>query len=341
MAGLSDRPAVPAASMVFRRRRHHRHPGRRAAARGTDRRSRPGRLARVVVAVRGQPPRGWRSRARPRCRRAHWPGWSPACKPERPGIALRQPWKPSRALSPVSVTIVDDRGAQLLALTERGVSGEVLGTEMLVHLRVDPVPGPEAGWVELQGHDGTAARLFPSPRAAARAAQPRPAQVTAATWTVIAGATLRADGPRLHRGIGVTLPEVDGVSIHLDTLVSRPSGWHLYLHSSRPRVRGRDGQRKKGLIAVYAEDDRGLQVPGQLRQEHQCPRERGGRRGTRREPRRAHSPVHTSSGPARLEPQADIPGSTRGDTGRPCDRPNLTQDGSTRARKARQRVSLS
>lgn len=147
-----------------------------------------------------------------------------------------------RALA-ASVTIVDDRGARY-ALTERGVSAEVLGTEMLVHLRVDPVPGPEAGWVKLQGHDGTAARVFPSPRATARAAQSRPAQVTAATWTVIAGATLRADGPQLHRGIGVTLPAVDGVSIHLDTLVSLPSGWHLYLHSSRPRARSRDGQRK-------------------------------------------------------------------------------------------------
>jgi hypothetical protein len=155
-----------------------------------------------------------------------------------------------------SVTIIDDRGARY-ALTERGVSGEVLGTEMLVHLRVNPAPGPEAGWVELQGHDGTAARLFPSPRAIARTAQPRPAQVTAARWTAIAGAVLRADGPQLHRGIGVTLPEADGVSIHLDTLVSLPTGWHLYLHSSRPRARGRDGRRKKSLIAVHAEDDRG------------------------------------------------------------------------------------
>jgi hypothetical protein len=160
-----------------------------------------------------------------------------------------------RALA-ASVTIIDDRGARY-ALTERGVSAEVLGTEMLMHLRVNPVPGPEAGWVELQGHDGTAARLFPAPRAIARAAQPRPAQVTAATWTAIAGAVLRADGPQLHRGIGVTLPEADGVSIHLDTLVSLPYGWHLYLHSSRPRARGRDDRRKKSLIAVHAEDDRG------------------------------------------------------------------------------------
>jgi hypothetical protein len=158
-----------------------------------------------------------------------------------------------RALA-ASVTIIDDRGARY-ALTERGVSGEVRGTEMLVHLRVNPVPGPEAGWVELQGHDGTAARLFPSPRAIARAAQPRPAQVTAATWTAIAGAVLRADGPRLHRGIGVTLPEADGVSIHLDTLVSLPYGWHRYLHSARPRGRGRDGpgepHRRSGGPAFY------------------------------------------------------------------------------------------
>jgi len=179
----------------------------------------------------------------------------PAVKPERPGTVPRPPWKPcarSPPVSPSSMTAEHDMHSP------KGASpAEVLGTEMLVHLRVNPAPGPEAGWVELQGHDGTAARLFPSPRAIARTAQPRPAQVTAARWTAIAGAVLRADGPQLHRGIGVTLPEADGVSIHLDTLVSLPTGWHLYLHSSRPRARGRDGRRKKSLIAVHAEDDRG------------------------------------------------------------------------------------
>ena len=47
-------------------------------------------------------------------------------------------------------------------------------------------------------------------------------------------AALRADGPQLHRGIGVTLPAVDGVSIRLDTLISLPGSWLLYL-CARPQ----------------------------------------------------------------------------------------------------------
>ena len=254
MPGFSDRPAVPAARWSF-------------GGGGTIGTRAGALLPEVVIADPGQAVlhgslslsgASHRAASVPRPP-ALSPGALARLVPGRQARAVRDRAQAAmeavRALA-ASVTIVDDRGARY-ALTERGVSGEVLGTEVLVHLRVNPVPGPEAGWVELQGHDGTAARLFPSPRAIARAAQPRPAQVTAATWTATAGAVLRADGPQLHRGIGVTLPEADGVSIHLDTLVSLPSGWHLYLHSSRPRARGRDGRRKKSLIAVHAEDDRG------------------------------------------------------------------------------------
>jgi hypothetical protein len=160
-----------------------------------------------------------------------------------------------------SVTIVDDRGVRY-ALSERDASAEVGPLDMQVHLRVVPVPGPETGWAELLGQDGTAARLLPSPRTAARIGQLRPAQVTAARWTVVAGAALRTDGPQLHRDIGVALPVVDGVRIHLDSLVSLPGSWHLYLRLYRParppsRARGRAGRRNKGLIAVHAEDERG------------------------------------------------------------------------------------
>lgn len=154
------------------------------------------------------------------------------------------------------IAIVDDRGTRY-ALTEDAASAEVLGAEMLVHLRVDPVPGPGARWVELRGDDDTAARLLPAPRAVARPGRVRAALVTAAKRTAAAGAVLRTDGPRLYRDIGVALPAVGGVRIRLDSLVSQPSGWHLYLHSSRPLAGDRDGRRKQDVLTVHAEDDRG------------------------------------------------------------------------------------
>ena len=54
------------------------------------------------------------------------------------------------------------------------------------------------------------------------------------------------------------MPAVDGVSIHLDSLVSLPGSWLLYLRA-RPRWRNysRAGQREKDPVWVHAEDDRG------------------------------------------------------------------------------------
>jgi hypothetical protein len=160
-----------------------------------------------------------------------------------------------RALT--SVTIVDDRGARY-ALRGGGASGKRGAPDRLVRLRVDPVPGREVGWIELHGQDGATARLLPSPRAAARIGQLGPARVTAAEWSGMPGAALRADGPRLYRDIGVALPAVDGVSIHLDSLISLPGSWQLYLRA-RPRWRnyGRAGRREKDPVSVHAEDDRG------------------------------------------------------------------------------------
>jgi hypothetical protein len=127
-----------------------------------------------------------------------------------------------------------------------------------VRLRVDPVPGREVGWIELHGQDGATARLLPSPRAATRIGQLGPARVTAAEWSGMPGAAQWSDGPRLYRDIGVALPAVDGVSIHLDNLISLPGSWQLYLRA-RPRWQNysRAGQREKDPVSVHAEDDRG------------------------------------------------------------------------------------
>lgn len=127
-----------------------------------------------------------------------------------------------------------------------------------MRLRVDPVPGQETGWIELHGQDGTTSRLLPSSGAAARIGQPGSARVTAAGRPAMPGAAPQADGPRLYRDIGVAVPPVDGVSIHLDSLTSLPGSWQLYVRA-RPRWRnyGQAEQRAKAPVSVHAEDDRG------------------------------------------------------------------------------------
>jgi hypothetical protein len=155
------------------------------------------------------------------------------------------------------VTIVDDHGARYALRGGRG-SGRADGSVRFLHLRVEPVPGREAEWIELRGQDGTTARLLSSPRAVARIGQPGPARVTAAERPAMPGAAPRADGTQFYRDIGVALPAVDGVSIHLDSLISLPGSWLLYLQA-RPRWRnyGPAGRLAEDPVSVRAEDDRG------------------------------------------------------------------------------------
>jgi hypothetical protein len=168
---------------------------------------------------------------------------------ERAGMATM------RALS--SVTIVDDRGARY-AIRGVGTIGTRGTPDLFVDLRVRPIPERGIEWLELQGQDGTTTRLLASARAAARIGQLRAAPGTAATRSGMAGAAIRADGPRFHCDLGAALPAVDGVSIQLDSLISLPGSWQLYLRA-RPRWRGYDraGQRAKDPVLVQAEDDRG------------------------------------------------------------------------------------
>ena len=73
------------------------------------------------------------------------------------------------------VTIIDDHGARYALRGGRG-SGRVAGSVRFLHLRVEPVPGRDAEWIELRSQDGTTARLLSSPRAgrADRSARARP-----------------------------------------------------------------------------------------------------------------------------------------------------------------------
>src|SRR6516225_4895902 len=82
------------------------------------------------------------------------------------------------------ITAVDERGANYaLRVNVMSGSGEK-STEtawpIAMRLLLDPVPGREARWLELRGQNGTAARLLPSTRAAARVDQLRSTAVSPA-----------------------------------------------------------------------------------------------------------------------------------------------------------------
>ena len=143
-----------------------------------------------------------------------------------------------------------------------------------MRLRVHPVPGRELDWIELQGQDGTTTRLLRSPRAATRIGQPGPARATVVEPPGLPGAAPQADGPPLYRDIGIALPALDGVRIHLDSLISLPGSWQLYLRA-RPRWRNdsRAGQRREDSVSVHAKDDRGGIYLGSYARNTALPRE--------------------------------------------------------------------
>lgn len=156
-----------------------------------------------------------------------------------------------------SIAAVDNRGRRYV-FRGGGSSGELGAQDRLVHLRVDPVPGRDIEWIELQAQDGITTRMLPASRAAVRIGQLRPARGTTARQSGLPDAAPRVNGPRINCDIGVALPAVDGTSIHLDSLTSLPGSWQLYLRAwPRWRNYSQAGQREKDLVSVHAEDDRG------------------------------------------------------------------------------------
>ena len=76
-----------------------------------------------------------------------------------------------RALEPSTrtddITVADDQGATY-ALSVRAASGAGGPSPKSIWFRVDPIPGQSVLWLELQGRNGTTARLLRSPRAVVR-----------------------------------------------------------------------------------------------------------------------------------------------------------------------------
>ena len=86
----------------------------------------------------------------------------------------------------------------------------------------------------------------------------RPAGRLPGSWSGMLDAARQADGPRHHLDIGAALPPIDGVTVQLDSLISWPDSWRLYLRATPSWWRhSQDGSRKWFPVTVHAEDDRG------------------------------------------------------------------------------------
>jgi hypothetical protein len=77
-------------------------------------------------------------------------------------------------------------------------------------------------------------------------------------WSAMIGARGQADGAPLHRDISADLPPVGNIAVRVDSLVSEPRSWHLYL---RAKVSGWNNSEDRSplwsAMPVQAEDDRG------------------------------------------------------------------------------------
>jgi len=95
-------------------------------------------------------------------------------------------------------------------------------------------------------------------RLCASLAGERPADDLPPAWSGMLSAASRNDGPACHLNIAAGLPPLYGIAIQLDSLVSRPGGWKLYLRA-RPGwfIGSEDGMQKWDPVSVNAEDDLG------------------------------------------------------------------------------------
>jgi hypothetical protein len=195
-------------------------------------------------------------------------------------------WRPPAGRPPgllvpklADVTTVDDRGVTY-ALRSAGMSTtsdhpDSVAWPQSLRVRLDPVPARGTGWIEFRGRDGTTARLLPSAQGTARVGPPVPVAAGAAEreplrhtgglpggWAAMPAGAGRRDGPVRFLDLAVTLPPVEQATLRLDTLVSAPDSWRLYLRAApglhaygEPDEFG--GRSVREVVSVSAEDDRG------------------------------------------------------------------------------------
>jgi hypothetical protein len=179
------------------------------------------------------------------------------------------------------VTVTDDRETRY-TLRSAGMDGRA---PMGLHLRLDPIPPPDCGWLELRSQDGSASRLLPSARPPVRVSQlapasrspaeqglsdqalflmedqlseDRPADGLSAGWSSMLNAAQLTDGPRHHLDVAAALPPVNDTVAQIDSLISEPESWRVYLRASPGWwTYSEDRDRKWAVISVDAEDNLG------------------------------------------------------------------------------------
>ena len=165
------------------------------------------------------------------------------------------------------VVVTDDRGTRYSLSFDSGSTFQAEPGQAPepaeVSLRLDPVPAPMCGWLELRGRDGAATRLVPSARPQVRVGTVAPASEResargAESHMDMHAAAQRTDGPRQHLSLATDLPSVNGIEVQLDSLVSEPGAWRLYLRA-RPSWwdSGPDRHPTGEALSVHAADDLG------------------------------------------------------------------------------------
>jgi hypothetical protein len=181
-----------------------------------------------------------------------------------------------------AVVVTDDQRTTYVLHVEDLEHDPDLGQErgpVALRLGVDPVPARERGWLELRGHDGSAACLVPSAHAYTRVSRLLPASDGAETWVLsqqalgLIGLQLTGAGQdeverqcsaalaraaSRHLDLFVSLPQVDDTVVRVDSLISEPGTWRVYLRAEpgwRSYSAGRN--RKWPVPSVSAEDDLG------------------------------------------------------------------------------------
>ena len=77
-------------------------------------------------------------------------------------------------------------------------------------------------------------------------------------WSSMINATNSTDGAQQHLDIAAGLPDVDGIWVRVDSLVSEPEIWKLYLRTGRGWwTYSTDRNRRWAAMAVHAQDDLG------------------------------------------------------------------------------------
>jgi hypothetical protein len=85
-----------------------------------------------------------------------------------------------------------------------------------------------------------------------------PASSLPPAWSGMLSAAQQADGPRHHLDLAAALPPVDDTAVQLDSLISEPESWQVYLRA-RPGwwAYSEDRHRKWAAMSVHAEDNLG------------------------------------------------------------------------------------